>query len=410
MNKSDIAIIRELAKQYAQLAFSDKNNENMQRMRNVNALRRCRPAVYIHELPWHELNIDNQLTLRCEDPVLQEFERHFRCSLLQDKYFPCDMVYQPCAPVWKKKNDSGIGMDAIDHVVATNEQNHIVSHEYADQLQTAEDLEKLHPPVITYDKEDTERRLAMAQEVFDGILPVKLTGHVMHWNPWDDIARFRGVQPLLMDLAMRPEFMHDIMKKMLIIAESTITQLEQQDLLGTEYPYIHCTAALCDELPQKDGGVRANNIWGRGTAQIFGSVSPAMHDEFDTSYMVRFMEHFGLVYYGCCEPLHDKVHIMEKIPNLRKLSITPWAKVEPAAEAIGSKYVYAHKPNPAFVAETSFNADVVHKEITSVLTACKKNNCTCEFVLKDISTCSSRPENIFEWEKTVMETVMEFNY
>ena len=49
--------------------------------------------------------------------------------------------------------------------------------------------------------------------------------------------------------------------------------------------------------------VKAQNVWGRGLAQILASVSPAMHDEFEIQYAMRAMESFGLVYYGCCEPV-----------------------------------------------------------------------------------------------------------
>jgi len=104
--------------------------------------------------------------------------------------------------------------------------------------------------------------------------------------------------------------------------------------------------------------------------------------------------------------LHDRIDKVAKIPNLRKISITPWAKVQPAAEAIGKKYVFASKPNPAFVAEERFDKERVRNEIREVLGACAKNGCACEFVLKDISTCGYKPGNIFQWEKTVMETVL----
>ena len=73
-------------------------------------------------------------------------------------------------------------------------------------------------------------------------------------------------------------------------------------------------------------------------AQIFGSVSKQMHEEFDIQYMRKMMEPFGLVYYGCCEPLDKKIDLVETLPHLRKISITPWADVDVAAEAIGKKY------------------------------------------------------------------------
>jgi hypothetical protein len=97
--------------------------------------------------------------------------------------------------------------------------------------------------------------------------------------------------------------------------------------------------------------------------------------------------------------------IVEQIPNLRKVSITPWADVTIAAEAIGTKYVLASKPNPASVAVDKLDHDNLKKEITTILDACKRNSCNCDIVLKDISTCCFRPENIFEWERIVMELV-----
>lgn len=45
------------------------------------------------------------------------------------------------------------------------------------------------------------------------------------------------------------------------------------------------------------------------------------------------------------------------------------------------------------------------KEIRRILNVCRRNKCSCDIVLKDISTCCRRPENIFEWEKTVMGVV-----
>jgi len=97
--------------------------------------------------------------------------------------------------------------------------------------------------------------------------------------------------------------------------------------------------------------------------------------------------------------------IVQTIPNLRKISITPWADVNVAAEAIGRKYVLSSKPNPASVAVDRLDHRQLRKEIKAILDACQRNGCACDLVLKDISTCNGRPQNIFEWEQVVMEMV-----
>ena len=97
--------------------------------------------------------------------------------------------------------------------------------------------------------------------------------------------------------------------------------------------------------------------------------------------------------------------IVQTIPNLRKVSVTPWADVSVAAEAIGKKYVLSSKPNPASVAADRLDHKQLRKEIKTILDACRRNGCSCDLVLKDISTCNGRPQNIFEWEQVVMEMV-----
>jgi len=142
-------------------------------------------------------------------------------------------------------------------------------------------------------------------------------------------------------------------------------------------------------------------------AQIFASVSKEMHEEFDINYMEKLMADFGLNYYGCCEPLDQKIDIVEKLPNLRKISITPWADVDVAAEAIGKKYVLANKPNPASVT-VPLNEDALRAEIGRTLAAVKRNGCSCDIVLKDISSSGNDVRNLIRWEQIVMEMVKSF--
>ena len=113
------------------------------------------------------------------------------------------------------------------------------------------------------------------------------------------------------------------------------------------------------------------------------------------------------MYYGCCEPLDKKIDIVEKLPHLRKVSITPWADVDVAAEAIGSRYVMANKPNPAAVS-VKLDEDALRREIGRTLAAVKRNGCSCDIVLKDISSAGNDLNNLVRWERIVMEMVEDF--
>jgi hypothetical protein len=132
-----------------------------------------------------------------------------------------------------------------------------------------------------------------------------------------------------------------------------------------------------------------------------------MQDEYDLQYMRELMDKCAISYYGCCEPLDRFIPYLKKVPNLRKIGVSPWANVRSSAEQIGGNYVLARKPNPANVAGI-FNPEAVKKEITETVECCIENKCPYEFVLKDISTVSYKPQNLIDWNNTVMSVIDSF--
>ncbi|MDR3147477.1 MAG: hypothetical protein LBU00_03750 [Treponema sp.] len=403
----DKAILRELAKQLADLAAHDVNRERIARMRAMHALKPGRPPVWIDEIPWHEMDIDGFLVLRCETKEGQDMERGFRRILYRWKYIQVDMVVEDSFYVGKAYTDSGIGLKIKEETLATNTANTIVSHHYEDQLDTEEKVEALKIPLIQARPDIDEKNLEAARGVLDGIMPVKLRGHGIYYAPWDEISMLRGIENCLVDMLANPELVHKTVAKFTQIGLARYTQMEAQGLLDFNVPSLHCTPPYCDELPAKDwdgGRVRFKDIWFRGMAQLFSSASPEMQDEFDLQYMRQLMDKCGLSYYGCCEPLDRFIPYLKKVPNMRKIGVSPWANVRSSAEQMGGDYVFARKPNPANVAR-DFNRDVVEQEITETIEACMENGCPYEFVLKDISTVGGTPHNLIAWSKAVTETI-----
>ena len=82
-------------------------------------------------------------------------------------------------------------------------------------------------------------------------------------------------------------------------------------------------------------------------------------------YEIEVMERCGVNYYGCCEPLHNKMGILAKVPRLRKISISPWCDVPKAAANAHQPYVFSHKPSPAMLAEDGFNVERAEKDISA---------------------------------------------
>jgi len=405
---TDREILRALAHEYAEAAGHPRNAENAKLYRAVNGLRMIRPVVLINEEPWCELNTGGELTLYCTDPDFRRAEQHMRRMLYKWRHYPCDMIVPPYIPVDKIIGGESGWLSVIEDTIETGDGNNIKSHEYTDQLANPEDIDKLKMPKFTYEEKATLAIQQKLDEAVGDIIPIRLIGQGAYITPWDKISTYRGVTNLLIDLVDRPEHSHAIMEKMTRMFIEQYRQFEELGLLDRDPLILHCTAGLCDELvTEPDQPVLRKNVWGRGTAQIFASVSKEMHEEFEIEYEKRLMEPFGLVYYGCCEPLDKKIDIVKKIPRLRKISITPWANADIAAEAIGKDYVVALKPNPANVG-AAFDREVIRNEVKHLLDACARNNCTCELTLKDISTVAHNPNHLEIWEQTVMELVRAY--
>jgi len=411
VTQHDKDILRSLAGRLAAIAALPVQKETEKLYRAVNSLRMIRPVVLLDELPWNQLNDGGELTLQCEDEYLRSVEQGMRRTLYKWDHCRGDMLVEPYFDLRREISVGNMGITIKEKTLADDSTNHIVSHAYADQLSTMESLECLHVPDITVDDALTAKKQALLEGIFGDILPVRLRGitGAGFYMPWDDLAMWRGVEPIYIDLYDDPELLHAFMRRYVDIRKQLLQKEEDMGLLDAYLPNLHCTPGLVDDLPgETDGVVTRRNLWGRGTAQMFASVSPKMHDEFEIEYAKEFFVGFGLVYYGCCEPLHDKIDIVKKLPNLRKISVTPWANVRKCAEQMGSDFVLSRKPNPASVAVPHLDEDELRKDILETLSICRENGTPCDFVLKDISGVHYNPGNLTRWEQIVMETVRNF--
>jgi len=407
MNK-DQKIIRRLAAQYYEYAVSDENLRNMSMHRAVNDLKAPRPVVLIDEIPWHEMDIDDELTLQCEDGFFRGIELFLRREIYRWNRLRGDMVLRPYISVPKVIWSTGIGLESIEK----ENQEGAKSHTYVNQLKTDEDINKLHNEVITYEEQETMQNYERTAEIIAGVAPIKICGEGAGWvascKTIDDLVRLMGLDTFFYEFIDRPDFMHKIIGRVTDIYMDKIRQYDELGLFEGNSYYNHCTAALTNDLKPDLTHVRAKDVWGRGLAQIFASFSPEMLYEFDIAYAVRALAPFGLVYYGCCEPLDKKLDVVKKIPNLRKISITPWADIDNAADIIRGDYVLAVKPNPSQLATAKLDEDSVKKEMGRILAAIKKNGCSADIVLKDITTVHGDPENLFKWHDIAMEMVNDY--
>jgi len=404
MTSADRETLRRLASKVAETARHPANADHDRAWRDLNALRRgARPLVWINEIPWGEMNVNDELTLRCSDPYARGIEDHFRKTIYQWEHLRGHMIVEPVYYCPMAIRDTGFGISQQGHNNPTGAQGSIVSQEFTPQIKALADVDKIRRPEVSVDRAASAALLAQAHELLDGILTVRQRGVAHQWfTLWDNLIRWYGVQDAMLDFTLNPELVHAALAKLL---DAFLHRLDQYERLGLLCPTngpmrVGSGGYACsDELPGNDGApgtVSASLQWGCANAQILSDVSPAMHEEFSLRYDREWLSRFQLTYYGCCEALHNKMDILASVPNLRKVSMSPWANVDTMVERGGSKYVLSFKPNPAVFADPDrWHPEWARKELETVLA--KTRGCCVEIILKDISTVADKPQRLWEW-------------
>jgi hypothetical protein len=407
--KRDRAILRELASRVAEIAVLPIHETKAELWQRLNDLDSARPMVWINEICWNEMNVDEELTLRTEHAWARDQERELRRTLYQWEHLPADMVVSDflACPLAIHSTDFGI-IENVD-TIKMDQASDICSRHFNIQISEAEDLEKIRMPKVTHNAAATELCFEAMCDVYEGILPVRKMGQSHIWfTPWDYLIRWWGVQEAMVDLVARPDLVHAAVNRMVDAWMVELDQFVEQNLLSLDCTNTRVGSGgygYTKELPGDDYDphhVKPHNMWGCSNAQIFSSVSPQMHWDFAIEHDMRWLARWGLTYYGCCEPLDGKVEILERIPNLRKISVSPWCNFDRAIGAIGDNYAMSHKPNPAVLAESQWDPDEARKSIRQFLEK-TEGACHIELIMKDISTVRYEPQRLWDWAAIAME-------
>ena len=415
IKNSDRNILRELAKQVKEISYLPKQQESICKWKKVNMLEITKPPIRITEVPWNEMNINEELTIKCEDLYCQKIENSLRKIIYQNQYFPADNIVEPYINCPMKVSDNGFGFGAEYAVTNTGENNEFHSMEFKPQISSAEDVKKIRNTVVTYDEKATEENYNTLQSIFDGILNIKKKGASVRSAPWDILITLFGIENGFIYLYQEPEMVHEAVARYIDMQIDKLDQYEKLNVLTLNTGLDDVGSGgygYTDEFPGEDFDpehVKAKDMWGTSIAQPFSSVSPEMHAEFAIKHEIRWLERFNKTYYGCCDPLDKKIDILKKIKNLRKVSMSPWINIEEATEKMGGQYVFSYKPNPAIFADINWSIDLAKDELDRLFTNAKKNGCYVEVIMKNISTVLNQPRKLQEWAK-MAENMVEQHY
>ncbi|MFB3893080.1 MAG: hypothetical protein ACE15C_13775 [Phycisphaerae bacterium] len=404
MTTSDRKILRDLARRVAEIAALPIMAERRELWKRHNSLGKCRPMILVFpEGSWRELLPPD--ALKCEGEKARSIEHDLRIRIYTHERMDTDMVIEAEWIVSKAISSTGWGIEPKWHWSdqATG------ARTFDPVIFTPADLKKIKLPQISHDQKATADALIAAQELFGDILDVRLKGvaHVS-FHLMGLYTAWRGLCQAMEDMCDNPGMLHEAMSILEEGYRGMVRQWDEQGLLSLNNDRTYHSSGgvgYTDELPPKGydtDHIHPSDMWASAESQEMALVSPAMHAEFALDYEKRLLAPFGLNGYGCCEDLTRKLDDVLTIPNIRRISISPFADVDACAAKLGGKAIFSWKPHPAHLAG-EFNEGLVRSYIRHALDVCLANGCVLEMILKDTHTCDNHPERFTRWTQIARE-------
>ena len=271
---ADAEILRTLAKQYMEYAVLPEQQQRIHLWEDVNDLCPARPVLIHSEIPWHEMNVDDELTNQASTPFARRIEQDLRRRLYMWRHMRGDMVLEPVCYAPLIIENSGVGLAIVEETSNTDINNNIVSHAFTPQIMCEDDLEKLHPPVVTLDKKKSQETFEAYQTILGDIIRVEQRGCPGFWfAPMDDLVQYMGVEELLVNLVDEPELVHASMRRIMDCYLSGLGQYEELGCLATNNTNYRIGSGgygYTRSLPAGTAsGMVCNGMWGGGSQPDF---------------------------------------------------------------------------------------------------------------------------------------------
>jgi hypothetical protein len=395
-------LLRILAEQLALLASRPGEAERRQLWYDHNALKATRPVILCDpENGWNEILPEDKLESK------NELARAWELALRKEIFWAAEMGDdRVCEPVFNIPYVYKEGNWGFEELRTGGYEGG--SFKYETRLfDYATEFHKLKFPEIQVDYKTTEKNRIMAEELFGDVLAVKVKG-IWWWTlgMTQTLITIRGLENFMTDMCLYPNDLHRLMAFLRDGHLAKLDFLEENKLLSLNNDGTYVGSGgfgYTDELPSADfdGKVRTRDMWGFTESQETVSVDPAMFEEFVFQYQLPIAERFGLNCYGCCEPLDSRWHIIKKIPNLRRVSVSPWADVNLMSEYLGCDYIYSRKPSPSDIAVPHPDWNRIRKNLREFILATWHNR--TEIIMKDNHTIGKNPDNVKTWCRIAQE-------
>jgi hypothetical protein len=404
--------LRKLAATYAEITQSDEMERRRKKWQLSNTLQeRTVPFVIEDNGTYFQ---DLMPALQCEDETEREFEAYMQRVIINYETIPDDRVFPPYLPVsWEIERPYLCPSYEITKAKdATGRELGYESNTPMSDL--ANSFHLLKRGEFKVNREKTYQKQAVAEQLFGDILPARIINNHTYYCPAGMACKavnWMGMENFYMGMLDQPENIHRFFGFLATESEDFLNWLVEEDLVKPNHKEYCCgsgSIGFTDELPKRE--ISAANkwlpedCWGFTEAQEAVGISNDMYAEFIFPYQKRLAQHFGLIYYGCCEPVHALWPTIKQFKNLRKLTVSPWCDQQIIADSVGKDYVLSRKPHPMQLCGETFNPESFTAHIKETL-AITKNNFV-ELIFRDTCTLNGNmKERLIEACKIIKKLI-----
>ncbi len=391
VSAQDRQILRELAKKQLFYASQECNLKRRGEWYRHNELQGERPLIHL-EMGTFEQEILPE-RMRCTGAFARQLERTLYCNFLNQELFDDDRVTPDYFAVGYDSYFTLFGLQVKVQGVKDADGNVSVGHHFLSQIEDLEeDWSKLGETRFGVNPEASLERKGAIEEVIGDILPVRLEGSCLYSVPTQMVVHLMSMETMMFSMYDYPELFKEMMGR---IADDTLAYyrlLEKEGLIQPttgggslgqgSWCYNHTLPK--DKAP---GSYTTKDVWGFMDSQETVGISPEMFEEFIFPCYKKISENYGLLSYGCCEPV-DPVweNCISRLENLRKVSISPWCNEEYMGERLrGSRVIYHRKPSPNYLGTgTVLDEEAFRTHIRKSLQAAR--GCEMEITQRDVYT------------------------
>ena len=349
--------LRALALRHRELAESPMMESRRNAWRALHDLKPIRPVCIFETELLSDFIAPAELT--CDTLETRALEERLLHGVKHVENIDDDYVLEPffTAPLLldTQPHDYGVGLEYISNPVT-----HAVVPNHP--LREPEDIAKLKKRIHTYDNAKNQSNRAIIQEMIGKCLPV-----ILQYSPGvlPQISKYTfdliGMDSMYYWAIDCPEV---ITKLADYVADDFLERyrlMERERLLNVNNKNTYAGAGSLGYVSdlKEENPTTLSNMWVWMESQETETLSPDMLEALFLPAMGRVASEFGIVYYGCCERLHDRMdRIFRHIRNIRAVSVSPWSNVDKMAEMLDNKMVFSRKLNPVHI-----TSDLVWEEI-----------------------------------------------